>query len=141
LFVSVLLHGNETTGWQAVRQLLRCYRERELPRSLSLFIGNVRAARYGQRRLDGQPDYNRIWGPGSTPEHAMAEAVLRQMRQRGVFASVDIHNNTGTNPHYACVNYLDPSTLHLATLFGRTVLYFRRPEGVQSMAFGASARQ
>jgi hypothetical protein len=136
LFVSVLLHGNETTGWQAVRQLLRCYRERELPRSLSLFIGNVRAARYGQRRLDGQPDYNRIWGPGSTPEHAMAEAVLRQMRQRGVFASVDIHNNTGTNPHYACVNYLDPSTLHLATLFGRTVLYFRRPEGVQSMAFG-----
>ncbi|ABC98482.1 peptidase M14 [Synechococcus sp. 63AY4M2] len=136
LFVSVLLHGNEVTGWQAVQQLLRRYTRRELPRSLSLFIGNVRAARYGQRRLDGQPDYNRIWVPGSTPEHAMAEAVLRQMRQRGVFASVDIHNNTGTNPHYACVNYLDPSTLHLATLFGRTVLYFRRPEGVQSMAFG-----
>ena len=136
LFVSVLLHGNETTGWQAVRQLLRCYRGRELPRSLSLFIGNVQAARHRQRRLDGQPDYNRIWGPGSTPEHAMAQAVLRQMQQRGVFASVDLHNNTGTNPHYACVNYLDRSTLHLATLFGRTVLYFTKPEGVQSMAFG-----
>ena len=136
LFVSVLLHGNEVTGWQAVQQLLRRYTRRELPRSLSLFIGNVRAARYGQRRLDGQPDYNRIWGPGSTPEHAMAQAVLQQMQQRGVFASVDIHNNTGTNPHYACVNYLDASTLHLATLFGRTVLYFTKPEGVQSMAFG-----
>lgn len=142
LFVSVLLHGNETTGWQAVRQLLRRYsplhrcRERELPRSLSLFIGNVQAARQGQRRLDGQPDYNRIWGSGSTPEHAMAQAVLQQMQQRGVFASVDIHNNTGTNPHYACVNHLDAPTLHLATLFGRTVLYFTKPEGVQSMAFG-----
>ncbi|MGY2767651.1 M14 family metallopeptidase [Thermostichus sp. MS-CIW-26] len=136
LFVSVLLHGNETTGWQAVRQLLRHYAQRELPRSLSLFIGNVQAARHRQRRLDGQPDYNRIWGPGSTPEHAMAQAVLQQMQQRGVFASVDIHNNTGTNPHYACVNHLDAPTLHLATLFGRTVLYFTRPEGVQSMAFG-----
>ncbi|MFS8860164.1 peptidase M14, partial [Synechococcus sp. H60.1] len=41
LFVSVLLHGNEVTGWQAVRQLLRRYVQRELPRSLSLFIGNV----------------------------------------------------------------------------------------------------
>ncbi|MEN9226036.1 MAG: M14 family metallopeptidase [Thermostichus sp. HHBFW_bins_43] len=136
LFVSVLLHGNEVTGWQAIRRLLRHYAQRELPRSLSIFIGNVQAARQGQRRLDGQPDYNRIWGDGSTPEHAIAQAVIQQMQQRGVFASVDVHNNTGTNPHYACVNYLDAPSLHLAALFGRTVLYFTKPEGVQSMAFG-----
>jgi hypothetical protein len=136
LFVSVLLHGNEITGWQAVRRLLLHYAQRELPRSLSLFIGNVQAARQGQRRLDGQPDYNRIWGPGSTPEHAIAQAVIQQMQHRRVFASIDIHNNTGTNPHYACVNYLDAPSLHLAALFGRTVLYFTKPEGVQSMAFG-----
>ncbi|MEN9230510.1 MAG: M14 family metallopeptidase [Thermostichus sp. DG02_5_bins_236] len=136
LFVSVLLHGNEVTGWQAIQRLLSHYAQRELPRSLSLFIGNVQAARQGQRRLDGQPDYNRIWGPGSTPEHAIAQAVIQQMQQRGVFASIDIHNNTGTNPHYACVNHLDAPSLHLAGLFGRTVLYFTKPEGVQSMAFG-----
>ena len=65
LLVSVLMHGNETTGWEAVRRLLPHYLtgEAELPRALSLFIGNVSAAAVGLRRLDGQPDYNRIW-PG-----------------------------------------------------------------------------
>ena len=56
LFVTVLSHGNETPGFTAVQALLRHYRDRELPRSLSLFIGNVAAARHGQRRLDGQID-------------------------------------------------------------------------------------
>ena len=41
LFVSVLLHGNEDTGWLAAREILRKYRESPLPRALSLFIGNV----------------------------------------------------------------------------------------------------
>jgi hypothetical protein len=33
LFVSVLLHGNEVTGWQAARELLQEYQQRELPRA------------------------------------------------------------------------------------------------------------
>ncbi|HSS66203.1 MAG TPA: peptidase M14, partial [Gammaproteobacteria bacterium] len=41
LYVSVLLHGNETTGWETIRALLKRYPEGALPRSLSLFIGNV----------------------------------------------------------------------------------------------------
>ncbi|MEN9204456.1 MAG: succinylglutamate desuccinylase/aspartoacylase family protein [Thermostichales cyanobacterium DRC_bins_46] len=56
LFVSVLLHGNEVTGWLAVRKLLQTYQDRELPRSLLVLIGNVAAARYGMRRLPDQPD-------------------------------------------------------------------------------------
>ncbi len=35
LFISVLLHGNETTGWDAMRQLLQQYKNRGLPRSIS----------------------------------------------------------------------------------------------------------
>ncbi len=138
LFVSVLLHGNEDTGWLAVQALLRKYAEAGLPRALSLFIGNVAAARAGVRRLDEQPDYNRIW-PGAAddgrPEHAMARQVVAEMRARGVFASIDVHNNTGLNPHYACVNRLDRPSLRLATLFSRTVVFFTRPLGVQSAAF------
>ncbi len=138
LMVSVLLHGNETVGWEALRVVLRQYRERELPRALSLFIGNVAAAARRVRRLHGQPDYNRVW-PGcetdeDTPEHALMARVVERMAARGVFASVDIHNNTGINPHYACVNRIDHRFLHLATLFSRTVVYFLRPRGVQSMA-------
>jgi succinylglutamate desuccinylase len=137
LFVSILLHGNEITGLHAVQALLEKYQEQELPRSLSLFIGNVEAARLGQRRLDGQPDYNRIWPGGEengSPESAMMKQVIEEMRTRGVFASIDIHNNTGINPHYACVNVIDHRFFHLATLFSRTVVYFTRPTGVQSSA-------
>jgi len=137
LFVSVLLHGIEDTGWEAVRTLLQRYQqeEKELPRSMSLFIGNVEAARHGARHLPGQPDYNRIWKGDGTPEHEMAQQVLAIMRERNVFASIDIHNNTGLNPHYACINTLQQPYLHLATLFSRTIVYFIQPDTVQSLAF------
>lgn len=140
LFVSVLLHGNETTGLTAAQRLLHQY-GLALPRALSIFVGNVTAAEEGLRALDGQPDYNRIW-PGTveaadTAEAAMAARIFDDMQQRRVFASIDVHNNTGTNPHYACINRLAPEFLQLATLFGRTVLYFIKPEGVQTKAFAA----
>ncbi len=139
ILFSVLMHGNETTGWLAVRELLQQHSlGQALPRTLSLFIGNVAAAARGLRQLDEGVDYNRIWpgceGSQDRPEHAMMRQIVDIMQRRGVFASVDIHNNTGTNPHYACVNWIDNRFLHLATLFSRTVVYFLRPCGVQSMA-------
>lgn len=138
LFVSTLLHGNETTGLQAIQKLLLDYNDKELPRCLSIFIGNVEAAKFSARRLENQPDYNRTW-PGteyvSSPETIMMQQIKEEMRQRKVFASIDIHNNTGLNPHYACVNKLENSFFHLARLFSRTIVYFTRPIGVQSQAF------
>lgn len=135
LFISVLLHGNETTGWEAARELLNKYSGQPLPRSVCLFIGNVAAARHGKRHLPDQPDYNRIWKcDGDAPEHQMARQVIEEVSKLDLFASVDIHNNSGKNPHYACVNRLDQSYLHLATLFGRTVVYFIKPDTVMSMA-------
>ncbi len=143
LFVVVLMHGNETAGWDAMRQVLRGFLTSdgfELPRSLSLFIGNTAAAERAVRHLPQQPDYNRVW-PGSdtagTPEHALMEDVMGRMADREIFASIDVHNNTGINPHYACVNVLEHQSLHLAALFGRTVVYFVRPRGVASMAMAA----
>ena len=143
LFVSVLMHGNETAGWDAIRQVLRGFLSGvgfDLPRSLSLFVGNTAAAEQGLRHLPDQPDFNRIW-PGSdtsgTPEHDLMRQVVDRMAGREIFASVDVHNNTGLNPHYACVNVLEHQSLHLAALFGRTVVYFVRPRGVVSMAMAA----
>jgi len=47
LLVSVLQHGNEVTGWESVRRLLKShYQHDELPRSLLLLIGNVQAAKH-----------------------------------------------------------------------------------------------
>ena len=138
LFISVLLHGNEPTGFLALQALLKKYQDQILPRSLSIFFGNTKAASQGLRRLDGQPDFNRIW-PGTdlpvSPETLLAEEIVSEMRTRDVFASIDIHNNTGFNPHYACINKLDNRFLQLASLFGRLIVYFIRPKGVQSAAF------
>ncbi len=136
IFISVLLHGNETTGWDAVRQYLHQH-QGQLPRSLSLFIGNVLAAEQGKRHLPDQVDFNRIWKNTDTAEEKMIQQILAQMQSKKVFASVDIHNNTGMNPHYACVNKLEADFLFLASLFSHKVVYFLRPNTVQSMAFSS----
>ena len=137
LFISTLLHGNETTGFRAIQQLLERYPQ-GLPRALSVFIGNVEAAAAGVRMLPGQADFNRVW-PG-TPDHRCQEADLMQtvtgiMRARRPFASIDIHNNTGRNPHYACVNVLSAHSLQVASRFSETIVYFTSPKGVQSSTF------
>ncbi|MGN2390259.1 M14 family metallopeptidase [Pelomicrobium sp. G1] len=141
LLVSILLHGDETVGLHALQRVLARHAGHGLPRALSIFIGNVAAAQYGVRLLPGGPDYNRIWPGAEGTDHPRERAVLARvvelMGQRGVFASIDLHNNSGVNPHYACVNRLDPPWLHLASLFSRTVVYFLRPLGVQSAAFSA----
>lgn len=136
LFVSVLLHGNEDTGWTAVQDVLKRHR-RDLRRTLLLFVGNLDAARSNVRTLPGQADYNRSW-PGTlhveAPEVQLMREVIEAVSARKPFASIDIHNNTGHNPHYACVNRLADPYLHLARLFSRTVVFFERPLGVQSAA-------
>ena len=137
LFVTVLLHGNEDTGLFAIQKILKKYMDRPLPRSLVVFFGNIYAAKEGLRRLDGQPDYNRVWpgGDDTTSEEARLVAkVVEKVTARPLFASIDIHNNTGKNPHYGCINRLEPDFLYLASLFSRIVVYFETPRGVQSLA-------
>lgn len=138
LFTAVLQHGNEAVGWEAVRELLAAYGGRELPREWMVFIGNVAAARLDLRRLDNQPDFNRSWpgAPGvDTPVSRMLAELTDSVRRRRPFASVDVHSNTGRNPHYAVINAFRPESLYLAALFSRTALYFTIPNGVQSAAF------
>jgi succinylglutamate desuccinylase len=138
LFVSVLLHGNEPTGFLAIQRLLQKYHQQTLPRPLSIFFGNTQAARLNQRRLDDQPDFNRIWSETKlmdSPERLWAAQIVDIMRQRKLFASIDVHNNTGLNPHYACVNRLNNEFLQLGRLFGRLLVYFTHPKGTQSSAF------
>jgi hypothetical protein len=137
LFVSVLLHGNEDTGWRAVQSILRGHQATELPRGLLLFVGNIEAAWARVRTLPHQEDYNRTW-PGTprpdTPVARLMQHVVDLVASHKPFASIDAHNNSGYNPHYACVNSFAEPHLHLARLFSRTVVYFEQPVGVQSGA-------
>ncbi len=137
LFVSVLLHGNEDTGLLAMQEVLRRHQAQGLPRRLLLFVGNIAAAAAGVRTLPDQLDFNRAW-PGTLspdrPEATLMRQVVDLATEAKPYASIDIHNNTGLNPHYGCLNRLEPEFLHLARLFSRTVVYFEKPVGVQSMA-------
>lgn len=136
LFVSILLHGNEDSGLGAVQLVIGDYRDRPLPRSLMLLVGNVEAARYGRRRLDGQPDYNRIWpgtpDQGDTREARVMSDIHARVVDKRAVAAIDLHNNSGRNPHYAVVCNLDPVTLGLAALFSRRVVCFRGVPGTQT---------
>jgi len=139
LVVTVLQHGNETTGWDAIRHLLKSHYEfDQLPRSLSILIGNTEAAKHRLRRLDDQLDYNRCW-PGGYHEDSDLGKLFRQatdrVRSLKPIAAVDIHNNTGLNPHYAAINRIRPEFLRLASYFSSKVVYFTMPPGTQSLAF------
>ncbi len=136
LFICTLLHGDEPTGFLAVQQLLNRYTQQDkpLPRSVWLFLGNVAAARDNLRHLPDQPDYNRIWKGGPLPEHRLVEELLAILKSNKLFAGVDIHNTSGQNPHYACVNKLDGPFINLGKLFSPMIVYFTRPEEVISRA-------
>ena len=134
LFISVLQHGNEGTGFVAFRELMRRYQGRELPRSVFLFIGNVAAAALGMRSLRGG-DFNRFWGGVDHGPGPLLERVRQRVLGHGLFASIDVHNNTGRNPHYACISRLDARSRQLASLFSRTTVYFLEPKRAQSVVF------
>jgi hypothetical protein len=90
LFVSVLLHGNEDSGWRAIQSLLREHRKAVLPRSMMLFVGNIAAAKAKVRTLPQQEDYKRAW-PGTpnpdTPLAYLLADVVEIVRRAKPFAS------------------------------------------------------
>ncbi len=137
IFVSILLHGNEDVGLKAVQRVLSELVNKPLPRAMLLFVGNPESAQAGLRKLPHQFDFNRVWPGTDLPTSQYTEcmrSVVDYAQQTGVFVSLDLHNNTGANPYYGCINRVDARSLQLATLFSRTVVYFARPLGVQSAA-------
>ncbi len=140
VFISIMLHGNEDVGLKAVQVALAQYAQQTLPRETILFIGNTEAAQQGLRKLPHQLDFNRVWPGTDLPPSPISEymrSVVEYVSNVGAFVSLDLHNNTGANPHYACINRVDAQTLQLALLFARTIVYFQRPLGVQSAALTA----
>ncbi len=138
VFVSILLHGNEDVGLLAIQNVLRRYHDRQLPRALTIFVGNIEACAEAVRYLPHQQDFNRVW-PGSelpqSAEHELMQHVTDAVVEHGAFVSIDLHNNTGRNPIYGCICDVSPEHIYLASMFSRTVVYFTRPRGVQTQAF------
>ena len=135
LFVSVLLHGNETSGWEAVRKLFSRYPELTESSSVLVFVGNVLSAEQGVRKLDGQPDYNRVWNGGTAAEHKLAEDVTAYVSSKKPWCAIDVHNNSGPNPHYSVITDLSPATRSLASSFSSLAILAKQPSGTLAQAF------
>ena len=136
LFISILLHGNEYTGLKVMQKILAEYAQ-DLPRSMLMFIGNVRAAEANRRYLPDQVDYNRCW-PGTELEPSATSQMMQRIVEIAhglpLFAAIDIHNNTGKNPHYACITDPNMQNQNLAARFNRIGMVFNH-RGVSTMAF------
>lgn len=134
LFLSVLLHGNELSGWNGLRRFLAD--ARTLPRDAAIFIGNPRAAAVGLRTLADQQDHNRIWrGAVEEPAAALVREVRSVVDANRWFAAVDLHNNTGHNPHYAVLTDPTPENLGLARLLSDTAVLVEEPDTVLTRVF------
>jgi hypothetical protein len=124
--IATLLHGDESTGLQAIHRILR--RRRSYPFDLYVVIGNVQAALaapgFAHRHLADQEDMNRIWGlhDPATEQRQAADAILARLIAAEPESLVDVHNNTGDNPFYAIVTQDHPGVFNLATEFTTTLL-------------------
>ena len=143
--VTTLLHGDESTGLQAMLRILR--RRHRRPYDLYVALGNVEAAAappgFAHRYLDGQQDMNRIFDGDetSTAQREAAGAIRAELEAAGVTSLVDVHNNTGDNPFYAIVTNDRPATVNLATLLTTTVVRweFRLDTLLESLHEGVAA--
>ncbi len=126
--VATLLHGDESTGVEAMLTILR--KRHTYPFDLYVLLGNVQAALadggFAHRFLDDQEDFNRIWGLNdpTTRQRLAADGILEILLDANLESLVDVHNNSGDNPFYAIVMNEKPETLHLATRFTTTLLYW-----------------
>ncbi|MDA8791751.1 succinylglutamate desuccinylase/aspartoacylase family protein [Bacteriovoracaceae bacterium] len=137
IFISTLLHGNEHSGFLALQKLLRQIQSNEvsLNQSLLILIGNPKAAAQNLRMLPGQPDFNRVWSGGENDSAGIAKQIIDYAKEKDPVCCIDIHNNTGKNPFYSCINKTDRQFLYLGSLFSKNIVFFTEPHEVLSMAF------
>ncbi len=132
IFVSVLLHGNEISGWDALRSLLKDQIRSGAMASMYVLIGNVLAASQCVRALDEQPDFNRIWDGKHTSESNWTLEVIEEVASGKPWFALDIHNNTCPNPHHSVITDMNPATLSVAREFSDIAMFATQPPGVLS---------
>ena len=135
IFLSVFLHGNEQSSFYILKEVMSFIKKNPPSKNIIILIGNVYAAEQRKRYLYGQKDYNRVWQGGDSKEHKLSQKIFHWIKkQKPFFACIDIHNTTGVNPHYACINELDNRYIYLASLFSKTIVYFQTPPTTLSVA-------
>ena len=118
--LSVLLHGNETSGARALHAWLRAGRRPRV--SLLCLIGGVDAALsepiLSQRFVPGERDLNRCFRPPFDDRPGrIAQAFLAVLRSVRPDCLVDIHNTSAPGPAFAVAPHEDRAHEALGALF------------------------
>jgi succinylglutamate desuccinylase len=126
--LSTMLHGNETSGLFAIQKFLKSILPTSNQPSYMILLGNPKAFHQNKRLVENQLDRNRIWQlDGEHEDHELSKQVIEKLINFPLVCAIDIHNNTGKNPYFCCVNRLDKKTLGMASLFEADALFFENP--------------
>ncbi len=119
--ISVLVHGNEPSGFFAVYRYLK---ERHIPRSsVALIISSVRAARhaplFSHRMLTGEYDLNRRFGMSQPQDvvSSLAAEIEQYLRSKPFEYVVDLHNTSGNGPAFSVATHKSTQVQKLASYF------------------------
>lgn len=124
VFISTLLHGDETTGLRVLQEVLAT---ETLPCSVLVLIGNPQAARLGVRRLSDEIDQNRIWSGQNLAKTPWAQELLTKVLSHNPIVAIDIHNTSGKTKPYSVISYLNGEHVFLGSLFDPMIVHFREP--------------
>jgi hypothetical protein len=118
--VTTLLHGNEPSGFRAIRNF--CQSGSEPAVDLAFCVCSVEAALgpplFVHRVLPGDRDQNRAFlPPFDDPTGHRSRRLLELIVGYRPEALVDLHNNTGHSPAYGVGTRVDSQLLGLTSLF------------------------
>ena len=68
---------------------------------------------------------------------ALAKQLMTTLAEEPLFVALDIHNNTGRNPHYSVLTRMDAQSKGLAYLFSDKAVYIEEPDTVLGRALQA----
>ena len=114
--VSVLIHGNELSGFDAMLKWLN-NQPSDQPTNVVFLVQNVLAAQASDKPFsfrylaESQVDLNREWAPQGASRESLnpyVATVYEFLNSLGpIDGFLDLHNNSGQNPAYAIMSYPD----------------------------------
>lgn len=125
--ITTLIHGNESSGLEAVRRLLRCAEAPET--TMHVFVVSVDAAQRAPALTHrGHPiDLNRCFGPH--PTAPLADAIKQRVQMIQPECIVDLHNTSAPGPAYGICDRAGATERLLISQFAQLVLPSTIPLG------------
>lgn len=127
--VSVLVHGNEPSGFIAVHRFLQ---SKITPMTnVRFIICSVEAAQqppvFTNRYVDDVHDLNRCFNLDKTDAavNQRAGSILQAINEVKPEAVIDMHNTSGSSPSFCVATRIDMQVQALASFFCQTMMYTR----------------